>query len=71
MKALTIGKVGNPVQLVEVEVPAEKEGHSLVKLKASALNHRDVWIIKGMYGYYIILASLYLICYQISISIDI
>lgn len=49
MKALTIGKVGNPVQLVEVEVPAEKEGHSIVKLKASALNHRDVWIIKGMY----------------------
>jgi NADPH:quinone reductase-like Zn-dependent oxidoreductase len=49
MKALIIEKVGNPVKLAEVDIPAKKDGHSLVKLKASALNHRDVWITKGMY----------------------
>ena len=49
MKALTIEKIGNPVKLVEVDMPTEKMGHSIVRLKASALNHRDVWITKGMY----------------------
>ncbi len=49
MKALTIEKVGSPVRLTEVDMPVKREGHSIVKLKASALNHRDVWITKGMY----------------------
>ena len=49
MKALIIDKIGNPVKLADVDRPVVKEGHSIVHLKASALNHRDVWITKGMY----------------------
>lgn len=49
MKALVIEKIGSPVKLSEVSAPKERKGHSIVKLKASALNHRDVWITKGMY----------------------
>ena len=49
MKALILDKVGSPVRFVDVDKPIESKGHSIVHLKASALNHRDVWITKGMY----------------------
>ena len=49
MKALILDKVGSPVRFVDVDKPIESKGHSIVRLKASALNHRDVWITKGMY----------------------
>jgi len=49
MKALVLNSVGEKLQFQEVEIPAPKEGYSIVKLSASALNHRDVWITKGMY----------------------
>ena len=50
MKALVL--VGKDQQLAyqDVEMPVLTEGAVLVKLAASALNHRDVWIRKGMYG---------------------
>ncbi len=49
MKALTIGKIGSPVNLMDADKPIASVGHSIVKLLASALNHRDIWITKGMY----------------------
>lgn len=49
MKALTLYNVGETVQYGEMPEPQEKENSSIVELQASALNHRDVWITKGMY----------------------
>ena len=49
MKSLTLFEVGKSVEYVEVDHPQPSENCSIVKLKASALNHRDVWITKGMY----------------------
>jgi NADPH:quinone reductase-like Zn-dependent oxidoreductase len=49
MKALIIEKVGSPIKMTEVDNPVKRDGYSIVKLKASALNHRDIWITKGMY----------------------
>jgi len=39
----------NTLEIVHVAQPTPKEGEVLVALKASALNHRDVWIKKGQY----------------------
>jgi NADPH:quinone reductase-like Zn-dependent oxidoreductase len=49
MKALIIDKVGHPAKWTDVDMPVEKVGYSIIRLTASALNHRDVWITKGMY----------------------
>ena len=63
MKALVLVAKDQPLMFEEVENPsillsdksvsvsgAEQEGETIVKLKAAALNHRDVWILKGMYA---------------------
>ncbi len=50
MKALQILKKNQPWQLNEVRDPLLKKGMVLVKIKAAAFNHRDLWINKGMYG---------------------
>ena len=49
MKSLSLLEIGKPVQYTDSPEPALKEDQVLVDLKASALNHRDVWITKGMY----------------------
>ncbi|MDF1699096.1 MAG: alcohol dehydrogenase, partial [Saprospiraceae bacterium] len=49
MKALVLEEVGQPVVLKNVDDPQDKQGSSILELKASALNHRDIWITKGMY----------------------
>ena len=49
MKSLTLLEVGKSVVYSESEEPIQKSGHSIVELHASALNHRDIWITKGMY----------------------
>lgn len=33
----------------DVDIPKPKKGEVLVKISAAALNHRDVWITKGLY----------------------
>jgi zinc-binding alcohol dehydrogenase/oxidoreductase len=38
------------LKLKEVARPVPGPGEALVKLEASALNHRDVWIVKGLYA---------------------
>jgi len=49
MKSLTLLEVGKSVVYSESEEPIQKSGHSIVELHASALNHRDIWITKGLY----------------------
>ncbi len=49
MKALVLEDVGQALRIKEMDSPAEKEGYVNVRIKAGALNHRDVWITKGMY----------------------
>ncbi|MEM9547894.1 MAG: zinc-binding dehydrogenase [Bacteroidota bacterium] len=49
MKSLTLLEIGQSVSFTEVANPLLEENSSIVKLSASALNHRDVWITKGMY----------------------
>jgi NADPH:quinone reductase-like Zn-dependent oxidoreductase len=60
MKALVLNDKGNPLQLQTVADPVAEEGESIVEIFAAALNHRDVWIRKGIYAnlsYPVILGS--------------
>jgi len=52
MKAVVLEQEKNfeSLKLTEVSKPVPKQGEALVKLKASALNHRDVWIVRGLYA---------------------
>jgi len=38
------------LQLEELTVPQPAQSEVLVRVKAAALNHRDLWIIKGLYA---------------------
>ena len=49
MKALTIEGIGK-VALMEAPDPVAGAGEAVVGLRAAALNHRDVWILKGQYA---------------------
>jgi NADPH:quinone reductase-like Zn-dependent oxidoreductase len=48
MKALQLSKV-KELNLIDTPVPANGSGEVLVKIKAAALNHREIWISKGLY----------------------
>jgi zinc-binding alcohol dehydrogenase/oxidoreductase len=52
MKAVVLHEVKNieALQYEEASVPVPKSNEVLVRLKASALNHRDVWILQGLYA---------------------
>lgn len=49
MKALVLNEVGQALEYKDVPNPVEKDDWVVVKMTAGALNHRDVWITKGMY----------------------
>lgn len=51
MKAVVLKEEKNFDTLVldNVPTPKPKSGEALVQIKAAALNHRDIWIIKGRY----------------------
>lgn len=49
MKAYTIQKFNEAPTLIDKQLPNKDAGKCLIRLKASALNHRDVWITKGLY----------------------
>ena len=49
MKALVFEAVDHPIQVAEVSAPECSEDQVLVDVLAAALNHRDVWITKGLY----------------------
>ena len=48
MQALVLDSDKN-LSITEVPTPQPGPGEVLVKIKAAALNHRDIWIQKGMY----------------------
>ena len=50
MKALVLHNKKEPLQLSEVPDPIAMKDEVIVKITASALNHRDVWIQKGQYA---------------------
>lgn len=52
MRAVLLRALGEPevLQLEEVPDPRPDAGEVLVRLRAAALNHRDVFIRKGQYG---------------------
>ena len=41
---------GQPLSLERVETPGPRPGEALVRLRAAALNHRDLWMRQGAYG---------------------
>jgi zinc-binding alcohol dehydrogenase/oxidoreductase len=51
MKAVRLHQIGGPqhLRLDEVAVPQPGEGEVLVRIRAAALNHRDVFIAQGLY----------------------
>ena len=52
MRAIVLRTLGGPdvLQIEDVPDPAPGAGEALVRLRAAALNHRDVWIRKGQYA---------------------
>lgn len=50
MLALQLDAPHQPAVLREIATPQPAPGEVLIKLRAAALNHRDVWIQKGQYA---------------------
>jgi len=52
MKAVILKEVKNldSLRLEEFPYPTPAEGQAVVQIKAAALNHRDVWIVQGLYA---------------------
>lgn len=49
MKAYIIDQINHPPKLTEKEAPTPSENQELIQIKASALNHRDIFITQGLY----------------------
>lgn len=49
MQALVLSTVDAPPEFQTVDTPTPGPGEVRVKLSAAALNHRDVWIMRGKY----------------------
>jgi zinc-binding alcohol dehydrogenase/oxidoreductase len=49
MKSYIIHQIDQLPLMVEKEIPTLSEDQKLLKINASSLNHRDIWITKGMY----------------------
>ena len=50
MKALVLKGVGQSLSLENVPDPTPESGEAVVAIRCAALNHRDVWIQKGLYA---------------------
>ena len=52
MKALVFQELKNidSMEWIDFERPEAGPGEAVVRVKASALNHRDVWILQGLYA---------------------
>src|SRR5438067_12114110 len=52
MRAIVLRETGGPerLQLEDAPDPQPGAGEVVVRLRAAALNHRDVWIRKGQYA---------------------
>ncbi len=51
MKALRLDEIGGPqsLRVAEIERPVVREGEALVRVRAAALNRRDLYITQGLY----------------------
>lgn len=49
MKAAVLIGIKQPLAIQQVLDPLAAPGHAVVRLKAAALNHRDLWIQQGLY----------------------
>ena len=49
MKAILLAEKHQPAQIIDATTPTAGPGEVLVKLKAAALNHRDIFIQQGLY----------------------
>jgi zinc-binding alcohol dehydrogenase/oxidoreductase len=51
MKAVRLHEIGGPqsLKIDEIEPPVPQDGEVLVRVRAAALNHRDVFITQGLY----------------------
>jgi NADPH:quinone reductase-like Zn-dependent oxidoreductase len=50
MHALVLNDKNKPIVLQDRDMPVVATGEALVKIYAAALNHRDVWIQRGLYA---------------------
>jgi len=52
MKAIRIHHHGGPevLKIDDIDVPKVQPGHALVRVKAAAMNHMDLWVRKGLPG---------------------
>ncbi len=50
MKAIILEGVNQPFLYTDVQLPEINEHEVLIRLKAAAFNHRDLWIQKGQYA---------------------
>lgn len=50
MKAILLEALNQSLQVKEVPVPEISAGEVLIRMKAAAFNHRDLWIQKGQYA---------------------
>lgn len=50
MKAVFLDGVNQPFVVRETPIPEPGQGEYRIRIKAAALNHRDLWIQKGQYA---------------------
>lgn len=50
MKAAYIAQAGSPIEVRQLEIPGPGKDEVLIKVEFAALNHRDLWILKGKYA---------------------
>ncbi|MEJ2048359.1 MAG: zinc-binding dehydrogenase [Calditrichota bacterium] len=52
MRAITLQKTGDlsHLKIEKMDKPVPRPGEVLVRIRASALNHRDLWIVNGLYA---------------------
>ena len=50
MKAAVLVELKQPLEIQSVPDPVAAPGHAVVRLRAAALNHRDLWIQQGHYA---------------------
>ena len=52
MKSIVLQKTGDLAYLKinQMDIPIPKSGEALIRIRASALNHRDLWIVRGLYA---------------------
>lgn len=50
MQATVLSEIKQPIKLQETPDPVARPGEAIVRLKAAALNHRDLWVQLGQYA---------------------